>query len=573
MKHRRRRQIVIITLVSTAVLLLVVLSCAILLFLPEHVDRFLLTDNNYCCLDESRRVNVDGLKNNDSHKKEDKLNKRRGSRRGLLHRAVDSLTWEVIKNHYNYNHKKCKDDSEEKFCPLVKAGKGDEQLDTFIFDECQHLHPVCKKYRTLRTYLRAHKLIIPWNWYYRTQFKLSGLSLHAFTEAIRFLHKTDEEVPWRMSTLVHRAVKSILFSGADHFDATQIDVASPSSLNKSAAIHIQSADFTFQSWLYPVVSAYLNQITINIIIQKGEYNKLLVGDMTITELLGILPKPPKMEGLYPRIGVVNITNITVNVYEGKGSDTSLNLLMKVTLPDNLFYPVTNLTLANSPSGIDRKHFQSLLESAFSNSIRQHLIRESERAFQNSLVTTTELTKHLKDVTKRAQSQLQQYIFMTQELHFDHWWGIIVQGWHQTQDSIWRGVLNGTVPILEAVGHWIEDVKQTPPLALLVSHHWTKLVNDINKHVVPFDRQVWKHINELEVVFDGLIARAMGKDVDIVKYNVPIEKRVSNRLDKLKESFDDLIAKSGGNIERLLQSCEEEMKDKWLDWHKQFFPEL
>jgi len=100
-----------------------------------------------------------------------------------------------------------------------------------------------------------------------------------------------------------------------------------------------------------------------------------------------------------------------------------------------------------------------------------------------------------------------------------------------------------------------------------------LKTEVNKNVVSIDQHVWRHVNDLELSFDGLIAKTTGKDVDHVKYSVPIEKRIANRLDKLKDSFDDLVARSGGNIEHLLQSCEDEMKDKWMDWHKQFFPEL
>lgn len=556
---------------------LLVLVCAILLALPGHVDKFLLTDSNYCCLDErasDRRINVNGLKNNDGYddkydvkpQKEVKLSQSE-TRRGLIHRVVDSLAWNVLILNFKKNHKQETDDDDDNgnACPLNKVGNYDVL-------ECQNMHPVCEKYRTLRAQLRAHKLILPWNWYYKTRFKLNGLSLHDLTESIQFVHKTDEAT-WRMTTIVRRFAQSLLFTDSHSYDVAQIDFT-PSS-KESASLHVESADISFQSWKKPIVSAHLNQITINIIIQKGSDDigvKLLVGDMTVPEFLRILPKPPNLEGLYPRIGVINITNVTLNVYEGRVG-TPFNLFHQVHLPDKLFFPVTNLTLAHSPGGIDRKHFQPLLESAFSQSIRQHLIREAEKAFQNSLTTKSEFSKQLKDLSYRAQEQLHQYVLMTQDLHFDRWWGIIVQGFHQTQERIWHGMIDGTVPILTAFGDLIEDIKKTPPLALLVSYHWTKLVNGIDKNVAPIDQQVWRHIHDLALAFDGLVARATGADVDHAKYSVPIEKRIANRLDKLKDSFDDLVTKSGGNIERLLQSCEDEMKDKWMDWHKQFFPEL
>eukprot|EP00574_Skeletonema_japonicum_P006212 CAMPEP_0201722910 /NCGR_PEP_ID=MMETSP0593-20130828/7114_1 /ASSEMBLY_ACC=CAM_ASM_000672 /TAXON_ID=267983 /ORGANISM="Skeletonema japonicum, Strain CCMP2506" /LENGTH=571 /DNA_ID=CAMNT_0048213921 /DNA_START=41 /DNA_END=1756 /DNA_ORIENTATION=+ len=565
-RRSRYCRIRIILLCCISAFLLVLLG-EVLLLLPGHVDKFLLTDTNYCCLERTtsgHRVSIDGLKHSNGGRNVHERVGQHGIYHGLLQRVVDSLTWKLLV----LNHKA---ESDDDTCQLTRVGTNHE-LEPFL--GCHQLHPICKDYRTLRTRVRVQKLILPWNWYYRTEFKLSGLALHAFKEDIRFVNKTDETT-WRLGTIVRRLVQSSLAS----YDAAQI-YAIPSS-KESASLHIESADFSFQSWRYPVVSAHLNQISINVIIQKDENrldDKLLVGDMKIPELLKILPKPPELEGVYPRIGVVNITNVTLNVYEGRGSgdSSSLNMLMKVTLPDQLFSPITNLTLANSPSGIDRKHFQPLLEAAVSNSIRQHLLREAEKAFHNSLTTTTEFTKQLKDRTNRAQEQLQllhQYLLKRQDMHFDHWWEIIVQGWHHTQESIWHGVMNGTVPILAAVGAWVEDVKQTPPLALLVSHHWDKLLSEVNNNIVSIDQHVWRHINELELAFDGLVAKATGKDVDHVKYNVPIEKRIANQLDKLKDSFDDLVAKSGGNIERLLQSCEDEMKDKWMDWHKQFFPEL
>ena len=134
-------------------------------------------------------------------------------------------------------------------------------------------------------------------------------------------------------------------------------------------------------------------------------------------------------------------------------------------------------------------------------------------------------------------------------------------------------LNGTVPILTVVGAWIDDLKQAPSLALLASHHWNNVLSEINKNIVSIDQHIWRHVSDLEVAFDGLVAKTAGKDIDVEKYSVPVEKRIANRLDKLKESFDEMIAKSGGNLERLLQSCEDEVRDKWMSWHLQFFPEL
>ena len=545
---KKRTKFVILRRIVFCSIILVLLGILflLLLLLPGHVDRLLLTDTHHCCLGNTasgRRVSVNGLNDSVSIKRETV------GRRGLLQRAVDLLIWNVVlishKNESSYD-----DD-----CPVTKKIKTSSDLESAF--SCQELHPICREYRMLRTRLRVEKLILPWNWYYRNvAVELRGLSLHAFTEDIRFIQKRDTILMIDSDALLRNAFGS--------HDVSQIGVSSTS--KETATLRVEYASFSFQSWRYPVVSVQLNEITINIIIQLDENrfdDKVLVGDMKIPELLSILPKPLEQEGLYPRIGVVNITNVTLNIYEGGGSsDSSLKLLLQATLPDELFSPVTNLTLTNAPHGIDRKHFQPLLGSAFSNSIRQHLVLEAERAFHNSLTTTTEWTKQLREVTSRVQEQLHQYLLKRQDMHFDQLWEVI-----------WTGMMNGSVPILIAVGAWIDDLRQAPSLALLVSHHWNNFLSEANKNVVSIDQHIWRHVSDLEVAFDGLVAKTAGKDIDIEKYSVPVEKRIANRLDKLKESFDEMIAKSGGNLERLLQSCEDEVRDKWMSWHLQFFPEI
>jgi hypothetical protein len=95
-----------------------------------------------------------------------------------------------------------------------------------------------------------------------------------------------------------------------------------------------------------------------VIDEQGSSSTFLIGDMTIREALMMLPRPPDVEGLYPRIGIVNITNVTLCVYESSSSGSvddvddisssgrslSLKLLLKFSVPDSVFVPVTNMTL-------------------------------------------------------------------------------------------------------------------------------------------------------------------------------------------------------------------------------------
>jgi hypothetical protein len=128
------------------------------------------------------------------------------------------------------------------------------------------------------------------------------------------------------------------------------------------SLEIETADISVRSaWSGPVVSAMLRGITVNVVVRRGEFppvnnrgidgTSLLFGDMTVREALDMLPRPPEAEGTYPRIGIVNITDVTLRVYENNGGDDndiggrpSLKLLLKMTVPDEFFAVITNMTL-------------------------------------------------------------------------------------------------------------------------------------------------------------------------------------------------------------------------------------
>ncbi len=143
------------------------------------------------------------------------------------------------------------------------------------------------------------------------------------------------------------------------------------------SMEIETLDIDIQSaWVHPVISAEVHGIIINVVIQSGEFvhplhrsnhdhRKLpndraafLIGDMTLKEVSEILPKPPELEGLYPRIGLVNITNVTLCVYDNKeynNSDSpSLKELMKIRVPDRFFFPIITMTLGKNTSDIGRR---------------------------------------------------------------------------------------------------------------------------------------------------------------------------------------------------------------------------
>ncbi len=152
------------------------------------------------------------------------------------------------------------------------------------------------------------------------------------------------------------------------------------------ALEVDVLEISFRSWSRPVVSALFQGIKVNLVLQKGistmnipfqisgnshhrdgdelcpidessgdkrTVPPVLIGGMTIHEALKILPKPPKEEGLYPRIGVLNVTNTSIAIFSTDGdssplnsannSTSSLSLLAKIQVPDSVFFPILHIT--------------------------------------------------------------------------------------------------------------------------------------------------------------------------------------------------------------------------------------
>ena len=208
----------------------------------------------------------------------------------------------------------------------------------------------------------------------------------------------------------------------------------------------------------------------------------------------------------------------------------------------IFFATVNTAHRNT--GIDRKHFQKKVELSLSEAFRRHLLHEAQSAIRNSWISA-----------HKAQEQLQQLVIQTQELYMDRWLNMGGNAWRQV-------IEHGAGPILKAVDDWVSDLREivtepVPPLMVVLSHHWNRTMDGINKHGIAIDKQVWGHLSD------------MVTNVNEFHH----EKRLSKHLIDLKEAFDGFIAKSGREMESLIKSCELEVRDMWLSWHRQFLPEL
>lgn len=208
-----------------------------------------------------------------------------------------------------------------------------------------------------------------------------------------------------------------------------------------------------------------------------------------------------------------------------------------------------LPSAHRLTGIDQKHFQKMIESSISNALRSHLLHETTAVFRDSW-----------ESAHKVREQFNSFALQMQEVYLDQWIGMGLQAWHQTQENVWNGVVDGTVPLVRAVEDWVldfRDIVSEPnhPLSVILSHYRKQTMGGINKNGISIDKQIWGHFNDF---------------VDKMRLD-----RSQNKKEKPKHLTDlrDAFNRFGQDIEQLVESCELELKEIWLAWHLQFMPEM
>ena len=147
--------------------------------------------------------------------------------------------------------------------------------------------------------------------------------------------------------------------------------SSTSPLPPPPAVQVQSTSLRWDSPSQPIIHANLSGIIFNIRIGsaltpidfKGmpfwedldlttlevPMPMIWVGNWTLDDIGMMIPDPPEEEGLYPRIGIVNITNVTISVHHQPNADKdSVNMdslsLAEIPIPDQVFLPLLQLTI-------------------------------------------------------------------------------------------------------------------------------------------------------------------------------------------------------------------------------------
>eukprot|EP00554_Chaetoceros_debilis_P002041 CAMPEP_0194082342 /NCGR_PEP_ID=MMETSP0149-20130528/7876_1 /TAXON_ID=122233 /ORGANISM="Chaetoceros debilis, Strain MM31A-1" /LENGTH=681 /DNA_ID=CAMNT_0038764479 /DNA_START=56 /DNA_END=2101 /DNA_ORIENTATION=+ len=220
---------------------------------------------------------------------------------------------------------------------------------------------------------------------------------------------------------------------------------------------------------------------------------LKIGDWSLHELVAMLPDPPEAEGLYPRLGTVNITDVTIIIHDYSSSSFSrdqANGNAKVegsyfdtthptkvyNLPNELFLPLLLYTteasrglgdennekggasinidadIDNSSSksfGIDQTIIANIIRKSAIVAARKHFLgKNSDDAIVDVIRKFTDFTNTVDDLLKIGDDVIDQHLVEMKKFRSDmeYGWAKAIlsnqekflkfwEGWEQWKDSL------------------------------------------------------------------------------------------------------------------------------------------
>ena len=212
---------------------------------------------------------------------------------------------------------------------------------------------------------RMEKVYLPKHWWWHQVVIINNFSIHS-SKTCNFV-----DVP---QNLVDSEISSSL--GLSLRNTLRTQVQSISSQFPPPVIEIGHLEINWHSWTHPVIDIHARNVVIHVVAGStanhhavqgvhGQFNlpSISLGNSTIAEVIQAIPPPPTKEGFYPRMGIVNFTNVNVNItvyalsmrvansqyavnelgdiieQETKSHPSKISRLWSINIPDDVFIPL------------------------------------------------------------------------------------------------------------------------------------------------------------------------------------------------------------------------------------------
>lgn len=312
---------------------------------------------------------------------------------------------------------------------------------------------------------------------------------------------------------------------------------------------------------------------------------LKIGDWSLHELVAMLPDPPETEGLYPRLGTVNITDVTIIIHDYSSSSFSrdqANGNAKVdgsyfdtsyptkvyNLPNELFLPLLLYTTEASRGlgdennekggtsanidadngndtsnsfGIDQTIIANIIRKSAIVATRKHFLgKNSDDAIVDVMRKFSDFTNTVDDLLKIGDDVIDQHLVKMKQFRSDmeDGWAEAVlsnqekflkfwDGWEQWKDSLISDHFNSSDSNL----HHLVPAS----LLLLIGEIFKQIEAEVEK---AWREHVWKHVDQF------------GEQIEkIVESGLRMAKQIEEDAEQAWNDVENLI-ESGMNVAKL-----------------------
>ena len=353
----------------------------------------------------------------------------------------------------------------------------------------------------------------------------------------------------------------------------------------SKALEASSLYLNWHDFSHPVVDMHLSNITINLNYGIGDFEipildkawdlhlkwgleipvpSIKLGNWTIKEVMDFIPDPPEEEGMYPRLGVVQLEDVMLNLIQthddDDDSDSTKQEEQLVLVPNALFSPLKRLTSKAGAKGVDQIQIGHVIKEASIEAIQIYIRGQAQQVpifqtVQKSQIFLQTCHYLLEDFLRSSGQKLDREVpilidmiekvlkkwekdwedlVSQQQDQFTKFANGFKEGWETLEDTIqnfetnnkkvWEGVKQDWYRWEENVGIMMEDWERR------VDYTWHQVKKDVNEDL-EFD--IDRHL-------DGLgknLKKIMGSNSQLESKFEHFEKGVEHLWKEVKTDLE------------------------------------
>lgn len=258
------------------------------------------------------------------------------------------------------------------------------------------------------------------------------------------------------------------------------------------ALQIKDLSIDAHSVFKPVISINASDVVINILADnevipitskvRVPLTIVRVGGWTLDEFFSMIPPPPTEEGLYPRLGALNLTNVRILSHTVRDGAMSVD---EIIVPDAFFYPLFQLTSLAGKNGTDQMFISSVIMKSIIMVLRKHAIKDDgivSKSIQTFLVNMQKSSEVMEQISTSMHAKMNEWVeLIDDELEkageaFHLFMHTIEKNWNEAvsnESSPLYNLSKEAKYILEGIDYNLSKFGQT------ISHTMEKVETDVN----------------------------------------------------------------------------------------------